>query len=67
MIIIHSINADVGSNAVGWVCLGLSIFEYIHIKKEVISDLLIIYNYPPKGRSMVLDIYTETGSVEVYI
>ena len=59
MIIIHSINADVGSSAV--------VFEYIHIKKEVISNLLIIYNYPPKGRSMVLDIYTETGSVEVYI
>ena len=67
MIIIHSINADVGSSAVVGSLLGLSIFEYIHIKKEVISDLLIIYNYPPKGRSMVLDIYTETGSVEVYI
>ena len=67
MIIILSINADVGSSAVVGSVLGLSIFEYIHIKKEVISDLLIIYNYPPKGRSMVLDIYTETGSVEVYI
>ena len=67
MIIIHSINADVGSSAVVGSVLGLSIFEYIHIKKEVISDLLIIYNYPPKGRSVVLDIYTETGSVEVYI
>ena len=67
MIIILSINADVGSSAVVGSVLGLSIFKYIHIKKEVISDLLIIYNYPPKGRSMVLDIYTETGSVEVYI